>query len=98
MSIKISTGKIYDSVEVIDTIFAMDSHKEGIWSGAADPDKAFAGVKDQLRKKCEQMGGHGIQDCQFEYRNAVQQGVFGAGKQVIEIFAYGTVVKAAGAI
>lgn len=95
MSIKISTGRVYNSVEVIDTIFALDSHKEGFWSGNADPGKAFVGVKEQLIKKCEDIGGQAVQDCQFEYRNAVSQGTFGS-KQVIEIFAYGTVVRAAG--
>lgn len=93
MSIKISTGKIFNSVEVIDTIFALDSHKEGFWSGNADPGKAFDGVKQQLKKKCEELGGDAVESCQFEYRNAVAQGVFGGSKQVIEIFAYGTVVR-----
>jgi len=93
MEIKISTGRIYEKCEIIDTIFAMDSHKEGFWTGLADPDKAFDGVKTQLIEKCQKLNGTAIQDCQFEYRNAIQQGVFGGNKQIIEIFAYGTVVK-----
>lgn len=59
MSIKVSTGRISDSVEVIDTIFAMDSHKEGFWSGSADPNIAFEGVKKsadtempRIRRRC----------------------------------------------
>lgn len=92
MSIKVSTGRVSDSYEVIDTIFAIDSHKEGFWSGAADPNKAFDGVKPTLIKKCEQLGGDAVQDCQFEYRVAIAEGLM-SKKQVMEIFAYGTVVK-----
>ena len=92
MNIKISTGRVADAFEVIDTIFAIDSHKEGFWSGAADPNKAFDGVKQELRRKCEQLGGDAVQDCQFEYRVAIADGLL-SKKQVMEIFAYGTVVK-----
>jgi len=92
MNTKISTGRVSHSFEVIDTVFAIDSHKEGFWSGAADPNKAFDGVKQQLIKKCEQLGGDAIQNCQFEYRNAVHDGLL-TKRQVLEIFAYGTVIK-----
>lgn len=92
MNPKISTGRVSDSFEVIDTIFAIDSHKEGFWTGAADPNKAFEGVKRALQNKCEQLGGDAVQDCLFEYRVAVADGLL-SKKQVMEIFAYGTVVK-----
>jgi hypothetical protein len=92
MNPTISTGRVSNSYEVIDTIFAIDSHKEGFWSGAADPNKAFEGVKKQLQKKCEQLGGDAFQDCLFEYRVALADGLL-SKKQVMEIFAYGTVVK-----
>jgi tetratricopeptide (TPR) repeat protein len=92
MGIVISTGSINNDFEIIDTIFAMDSAKEGIFSGA-DPDKAFAKVKEQLKAKCKTLGGNAVLDCQFEYRFAVGEGLLGGSKQVIEIFAYGTVVK-----
>ncbi len=91
MEIKISTGKVARDYEVIDTIFAMDSHKEGVWK-VADPNRAFEGVKKTLKDKCRELGGDAIQDCQFEYRVAVSEGMLGK-KQIIEIFAYGTVVK-----
>lgn len=91
MSIIICTGGISHSYEVIDIIFAADSHKEGFLT-SADPNKAFDGVKMQLAQKCEQLGGHAVINCQFEYRNALGDGLIGK-KQVIEIFAYGTVVR-----
>lgn len=43
----ITTGPINANYAVIDTIFAVDSHKEGFLSNA-DPNKAFEGVKQQL--------------------------------------------------
>ena len=91
MDIKITTGGLDQAFEVIDAIFATDSNKEGFFSGA-DPGKAFEGVKKQLRSQCEELGGQAVVNCQFEYRVAVSDGVFGA-KQVMEIFAYGTAVK-----
>lgn len=56
MPIKVSTGRVSDNVEVIDTIFAMDSHKEGFWTGAADPNKAFEGVKNNLYQNVKSLG------------------------------------------
>ncbi len=91
MSILISTGNINQNYEPIDAIFAMDSHKEGFFK-SSNPDMAFEGVKEKLREKCQELGGNGVINCQFEYRVAISQGTFGS-KQVIEIFAYGTAVK-----
>ena len=82
-----STGDINENYQVMDTIFALDSHKEGFLAGA-DPNKAFDGVKEQLRRKCLSIGGDAVINCQFQYRVAVD-----GRKQVIEIFAYGTAVK-----
>ena len=87
----IATGDIKQNYSIIDTIFAMDSHKEGFFS-TADPNKAFEGVKLQLTKKCNSLGGDAVINCQFEYRVALGEGLM-SKKQVIEIFAYGTAVK-----
>lgn len=86
-----STGDLGHSYQVIDTIFAIDSNKEGFLSGA-DPNIAFNGVKEQLRRKCASIGGDAVIFCQFQYRVAVDTGLRGT-KQVVEIFAYGTAVR-----
>lgn len=91
MGVMTSTGDIRQEYEIIDTIFALDSHKAGYFSGV-DPNRAFDGVKKQLTDRCKKLKGNAVINCQFEYRNALESGVFGS-KQVIEIFAYGTVVK-----
>lgn len=88
----ISTGDVSGPYEIIDAIFALDSHKESFFKGAANPDEAFAGVKRQLRERCFSMGGNAVINCQFEYRVATEQGFTGT-EQVIEIFAYGTAIK-----
>ena len=90
-NIIISTGDIHDDYETIDAIFALDSCKESFFN-SADPNKAFDKVKIALRKKCYELGGQAVINCQFEYRVALSQGLIGS-KQVIEIFAYGTAVK-----
>lgn len=92
MTIPLTTGNISGNYEIIDTIFAMDSHKASFFS-LANPGKAFVGVKQQLRQKCQELGGNAVIHCQFEYRNALADGIFGK-KQAIEIFAYGTAVRA----
>ena len=89
--ILITTGDIREEYEIIDAIFAFDACKEGFFKGA-DPNKAFDKVKNVLRSKCNELGGHAVINCEFEYRVAVSQG-FGGSKQVIEIFAYGTAVR-----
>ena len=89
--VKVMTSAPAGSYEVLDCIFALDSHQEKFWS-AAKPEQAFDGVKQQLIIKCKELGGNAVIGCQFEYRNAAEEGLFGA-KQLIEIFAYGTVVK-----
>ncbi len=50
----ISTGNIRQNYSIIDVVFAIDSHKEGILRGT-DPNKAFEGVKSQLAKKCNSL-------------------------------------------
>lgn len=91
MAVYISTSDSARDYEVLDAIFALDSHKDGFFSNI-DPNKAFEGVKKQLSDKCAKLGGDAVISCQFEYRMAVGAGLLGK-KQVIEIFAYGTAVK-----
>ena len=89
--VKVITSGLNERYEIIDSVFAMDSHAGGFLS-AANPEKAFAGVKKELRQKALEIGGNAVINCAFEYRVAVGDGILGA-KQVMEIFAYGTVVK-----
>ena len=87
----LSTGNLNQAYDVIDVVFAFDSHKEGFFTGLS-PDKAFDGVKEKLRNKCLELAGDAVINCQFEYRNALTDGI-GKKKQIIEILAYGTVVR-----
>ena len=90
-NVLITTGDIKEDYEIIDAVFSLDSCQEGLFKGA-DPNKAFEKVKNGLRQKATELGGHAVINCQFEYRVAVAQG-FGGSKQVIEFFAYGTAVR-----
>ena len=90
-NILVVTGDLNQDYIILDSIFAMDSHKESFWK-MADPSKAFEGVKGQLKKKAGAIGGDAIINCMFEYRVAEADGFMGK-KQVMEIFAYGTAVK-----
>lgn len=90
-NILVTTSDIKEDYEIIDAVFALDSCTESLFKGA-DPNKAFDKVKESLRRKTQELGGHAVINCQFEYRVAVSQGIMGS-KQVIEIFAYGTAVR-----
>jgi hypothetical protein len=85
------TGELNTDYQIVDSVFAIDSHTEGIFS-FADPGKAFSGVREQLRSQAVGLGGDAVINCMFEYRVSVAQGLMGP-KQAMEIFAYGTVVK-----
>lgn len=91
-NVLITTGDIHEDYEIIDAVFALDSCQATFFKGA-DPNKAFDKVKEALRKKATELGGHAVINCQFEYRVALSQGGLGGSKQVIEIFAYGTAVR-----
>ena len=90
-NVLVITGDLNMNYQIIDSVFAIDNHKEG-WIAGADPGKAFVGVREQLRKKAVSLGGNAVINCIFQYRVSVEQGLLGP-KQAMEIFAYGTVVR-----
>ena len=90
-NVLVITGDLNMNYQIIDSVFAIDNHKEG-WVSGADPGKAFAGVREQLRDKAVSLGGNAVINCIFQYRVSVEQGLLGP-KQAMEIFAYGTVVR-----
>jgi len=87
----ISTGNLNYQYAVVDCIFAFDHAEERFLAGT-DPHQAFNGVKQKLKDRCMELGGDAVINTNFEYRSAHAEGLFGA-KQVIEIFAYGTVIQ-----
>ena len=89
--IQVSTAPPQGPHEVIAVIFSIYAHKEGIFTGA-NPATAFVGATNKLKEQCEKLGGTSVVSTQFEYRVAVGTG-WGTAKQVMEIFAYGTVIK-----
>lgn len=91
--ITITTGGLDTPYEPIDAIFAIGSHTYGgLFGGGADPNLAFDGVKQQLRRVCYARGGDAVIHCDFEYRVAVSNALIGTN-QIVEIFAYGTAVR-----
>jgi uncharacterized protein YbjQ (UPF0145 family) len=87
----VATSNVPWDYEVVDAVFAIDSHQAGVFTSAS-PGTAFDGAKRQLREACLALGCDAVISCLFEYRVALGDGLFGK-KQCIEIFAYGTAVK-----
>ena len=90
----LSTGQIGRPYEVLDVVFAIDVADPGAFvrRGGADAGAAFNKVKMQLRHQCAARGGDAVMHCQFFHRVAEGSNL-PAGKQPMEIFAYGTAVK-----
>jgi len=79
--IVLSTGTLHRPFEVLEIVFAMDSHEQGFLANmleryvgirrdVANPSKAFDKVKLQLRHQCRELGGDAVINCQFEHRVA----------------------------
>lgn len=90
----LSTGEAGRPYQVIDVIFAIDSADQSALTHRAgvDPGAAFNKVKMRLRHQCAARGGDAVIQCRFFHRVA-DGPKFPAGKQTVEIFAYGTAVK-----
>jgi DNA-directed RNA polymerase subunit RPC12/RpoP len=90
----LSTGEPGRPYQVIDVVFAIDTADQSAFTrrAGADPGAAFNKVKMQLRHQCAARGGDAVMQCRFFHRLA-EGSNFPAGKQTMEIFAYGTAVK-----
>ncbi len=73
----------------IDSVTAIASQDAGF--GGHDLDGIFRKVKNKLRQQCLDLAGDAVINCHFSERSAVSKGL--VATQVIEIWAYGTVVK-----
>lgn len=101
--IVVSTSTICEQFEVLDTVFAIEVHKDSLFGGlfgggAADPFSVFSGVNEILRKQCHRLGGNAVINCQFNWETGVSSEVLGVSipgfsRKVHMIYAYGTAVK-----
>ena len=87
----ITTTSINKDHEIIDAIFHLHSAKAGgfLGTGGIDIQSAFNNAKSELSQIARDRGGNGVIGCDFEIRLANDS----MGKQVLEIFCFGTVVK-----
>jgi Putative heavy-metal-binding len=89
--VTVSTGDFKEPYDIIDLVFAYGSSGEGFLK-TANPLEAYGKVADQLRERAAKIGANGVVHAAFDYRTAVGAGC-GSGKQVFEVFAYGTAVR-----
>jgi hypothetical protein len=88
----VSTGGIPQAHQVLDVAFAHGSSADGFLK-TANPLEAYTKVTDILREQAAAMGGNAVIHTTFDYRVAVSPGQ--GGEKALEVFAYGTVVRAA---
>ena len=103
LDIAISTSGTCEKFEVLDTIFAIEVHKDSMFGGlfgggAADPFSVFQGVTEILRKRCHRLGGNAVINCQFNWETGVSSEVLGISipgfsRKLHMIYAYGTAIK-----
>jgi hypothetical protein len=101
--IAVSTSTTCEKFQILDTIFAIDVHKDSMFGGlfgggAADPFAVFNGVSEILRKRCHRLGGDAVINCQFNWETGVSSEVLGISipgfsRKLHMIYAYGTAVK-----
>ena len=91
--VTLSTGGIPFDYVIIDVIFAYGNSSETFFKGA-NPMQAYERVSNRLEQIAAQMGADTVLWVQYDYRVALNQGLFGPN-QVFEVFAYGTAVKLA---
>ena len=87
----ICTGSIPQAHQVLDVAFAHGSSSDGFLE-TANPLEAYTKITDALRHQAAAMGGNAIIHATFDYRVAASPVT---GRKALEVFAYGTVVKAA---
>jgi hypothetical protein len=102
-NIKIATSTICEKFDVLDTVFAIEVHKDSLFGslfggGPADPFSVFSGVNKILKKKCYSIGGHAVINCEFNWETGVSSEVLGMSipgfsRKLHMIYAYGTAVK-----
>jgi uncharacterized protein YbjQ (UPF0145 family) len=86
----LSTADIGVDYEVVDSICFVGSRDRGL-HGRQVLEEVFADAKRGLRLQCVQLGGDAVVGCHFSERSAHSVGLIPT--QVIEIWAYGTVVR-----
>ena len=79
-------GRAYDVVDSVCDLSAQDAGFAGI-----ELQVVFRHVKNKLRARCIELGGDAVINCHFSQRAAHSGGL--VATQVIEIWAYGTVVR-----
>ena len=84
--ILVVTTSLQRDFEVIDSICRISSATAGF--DGIRLEEAFRLVKNKLRAAAIDMGGDAVIECQFAHR-----GVHDGGRQAIELWAFGTVVK-----
>jgi uncharacterized protein YbjQ (UPF0145 family) len=87
--VAVVTSGICQEYDVIDSIHELASQDAGF--AGHDLNSIFEKVKNKLRERCLQLGGDAVIDCHFSERSAHSGGL--VATQVIEMWAYGTVVK-----
>lgn len=87
-----TTGDLRQPYTIIDTIFCYGSD-EGLMGTKPDVQFAYEKVRNKVRAQCVKLGGNAVVHLTVEYRIALADQILGSGKnQVIEFWAYGTVV------
>ncbi|WP_409173681.1 heavy metal-binding domain-containing protein [Enterococcus mundtii] len=84
----LSTGNINQKYIVRDIVFVAECIKGDLFDPTFNSDDMFLTTKQKLKKKVLDYGANAVINCHFEYQQKPRD-----GKQIIELFAYGTVIQ-----
>ncbi|WP_165007134.1 MULTISPECIES: hypothetical protein [unclassified Enterococcus] len=84
----LSTGNINQKYIVRDIAFVVECFEADLFDPAFPTDDLFLTTKLKLKKKVLEYGANAVINCHFEYQQKERD-----GKQLLELFAYGTVIQ-----
>lgn len=97
--VKVTTGGISKEYEIKGIVFELGADDGGVvgklFGTGGSPSIAFERAEQLLKIKAHNLGCDYVINASFDYRIAIgNQSITGGMNQVLEVFAYGTAVKA----
>lgn len=84
----LSTGNINQKYIVRDIVFVVECFEADLFDPNFKTEDLFLTTKQKLKKKVLEYGANAVINCHFEYQQHPRD-----GKQLLELFAYGTVIQ-----
>jgi uncharacterized protein YbjQ (UPF0145 family) len=89
----LASGPIEEKTKTLGMVWGYGSSTEAGCSSTIDGLEAYKNATEAIKEQARSMGADGIVSVSYEYRNATSKACAGSGKQVFEVYAWGTAVQ-----